>query len=666
MPSILERWRSFINSPSIYVSVNRTGDASTQVLNMQAKELYQTQDNLQAVVNFLSNSIAQLPLKVYVRDGESERRRDRDSVAAKLLYRPNEDQTEFEFIRALAIEYYVFGCVYVWILPDANSESGYQLRIVPTEWIVKQKEPGTYAPDTIRICTRSGGTAVDVPKSEFIQFRTYSAGSPGGFLSPISALRNTLAEQVEAGRFRRQLWKSSGRLNAQIIRPKDVAAWTDEQRDKFVSTFRESWGSNGSKAGSIPLLEDGMEIKPFSTSFKEQQYAESVKLSREAVAAAYSVNPSLIWHSDTQTYASARDNARALYAECLGPVLQMFQQRFNSFLLPAIGASPNTYVEFDLTEKLKGSFEERASIYQSAAGAPYLTRDEVRAELNLPKLPNGQGEEIVTPLNVLIGGQASPQDSEPGAYSYPGIDNQAKKLEPCGCKACKEAEELRIKGKSDKEDNESIEKVLRAFFERQARSVIPKISASPEDFWNAERWNKELADDLEPELMKINIKHGKEAAEAIKWSYNVDITEAYVRKSAEKRAERINERTLQHIEENLEEEEPDIAHVFEVRENASERLALSAAGAIASFAISEAANQAVEAGAPRVVGRIVEKEWVTGANARESHALMNGERVPIDADFSNGQHWPGEDIGDPSESCGCNCTTEVIITEGGK
>ena len=65
-----------------------------------------------------------------------------------------------------------------------------------------------------------------------------------------------------------------------------------------------------------------------------------------------------------------------------------------------------------------------------------------------------------------------------------------------------------------------------------------------------------------------------------------------------------------------------------------------------------------------MVGKIVEKEWVTGPNARESHALMNGERVPIDADFSNGQFWPGEDIGDPAESCGCNCTTEVIITGG--
>lgn len=650
MPSIRERW-NLLKRPSI-INVSLSGDASTQVLNLSAKELYQTQDNLRAVVDFLSNSIAQLPLKVYVRDGETERKRDRDSRAAKLLYRPNEDQTEFEFIRALAIEYFVFGSVYVWLLPDPNSESEKQLRIVPQEWIVRC-DGDAYAPDTIRICAKNGGTAVDVPKEEFIQFKTYSAGNPGGYLSPISALKQTLCEQVESGRFRRQLWRSSGRLNAQITRPKDVAPWDDEAKKTFITAFREAWGAGGSKAGSIPVMEDGMEIKPFQTSFKESEWAASVKLSRESVAAAYGVNPSLIWHSDTQTYASSRDNARALYAECLGPVIQMLQQRINAFLLPMVGADPDAYVEFDLTEKLKGSFEERASILQTSVGAPWLTRNEARADMNLP--PVEGGDDLITPLNVLASGEANPGDD----YDYEGIDNQAKKLEPCGCKSCKEADDLRIKGRSDKEDDEKVEAVLKKFFERQSRSVIPKIGTTDE-WWNQERWDKELAEDLEPVLTEISDKHGKEAAETLKWSYTTELTRKYLEVASKKRAQRINRQTQLRLERDLASEEPDAAHIFEVRSNTSDVLARAAATAIASWAVREAAHQAESAGAPSVIGKVVLKEWVTGDNARESHAAMNGERVPIDADFSNGQFWPG-DSDDPDESCGCNCSTEVII-----
>ena len=660
MASIFERWRIASRPSVINVTVN--GDASAQVLNLTAKELYQTQDNLQAVVNFLSNSIAQLPLKVYVRKGETERQRDRDSAAAKLLYRPNADQTEFEFIRALAVEYFVFGSVFVWLLPDANSESGKQLRILPTDWLQFGGEANSYAPDTIRICTKNGGPAFDVPRSEFIQFRTYSAGSPGGYLSPISALRQSLTEQIEAGRFRRQLWKSSGRFNAQIIRPKDVQPWTEQQRREFAEAFRSAWASGGSKAGSIPIMEDGMEIKPYQTNWKEAEWSQSVILTREAVAAAYGVNPSLIWHSNTQTYASARDNARALYADCLGPVLQMLQQRINAFLLPMIGAEPGTYVEFDLTEKLKGSFEERASIMQASVGAPWLTRNEARADMNLP--PVEGGDELITPLNVTEGGQASPQDSAPDAYNYPGVDNNAKKLTPCACKACKDDEELRIKGKSDDEDDLKVTETLQSFFKRQAKSVIPKIGADPEDFWNAERWDKELAEDLEPVLTEIADKHGKETAKTLGSEYSTERTRNYIKAASTARAKKINESTYAKIIKDLGEDEPDVAHVYEVRENTADVLGRSAAGSLAAFATTEAAHQAIEDGAPRVVGRIVEKEWVTGANARATHAAMNGERVPLDADFSNGQHWPGEDIGDPDESCGCNCTTEVVITGG--
>lgn len=662
MASIFERWR-LASRPSV-INVNvTTGDASTQVLNMKAKELYQTQDNLQAVVNFLSNSIAQLPLKVYNRKGENERVRDRDSAAAQLLWRPNADQTEFEFIRALAVEYFVFGSVFVWLLPDADSESGHQLRIVPTEWLQPYgNSANAYAPDTIRICTRTGASAFDVPRREFVQFRTYSAGSPGGYLSPISALRQSLIEQVEANRFRRQLWKSSGRFNAQIIRPKDVQPWTEEQKRNFATAFREAWGAGGSKAGSIPIMEDGMEIKPYATNWKEAEWSQSVILTREAVAAAYGVNPSLIWHSNTQTYASARDNARALYADCLGPVLQMLQQRINAFLLPMIGAEPGTYVEFDLTEKLKGSFEERASILQASVGAPWLTRNEARADMNLPPVENG--DELITPLNVTEGGQASPQDSAPDAYNYPGVDNQAKKLTPCSCKACKDLDEVRIKGKSDEEDDNKVTDVLQAFFTRQAKSVIPKIGADAEDFWNAERWDKELTEDLEPVLVEIADKHGKETAKTLGAEYVTEKTRNYIKTAAQARAKKINENTYAKIVKDLGEDEPDIAHVYEVRENTADVLGRSAAGSIVSFAIMEAAHQAIEESAPRVVGKVVEKEWVTGANARASHAAMNGERVPLDANFSNGQHWPGEDIGDPDESCGCNCTTEVVITGG--
>ena len=649
MPSLRERWRNMLR-PNVFI-YQLGSDAPTQVLNYTAQKLYQTQDNLKACIDFLSNSIAQLPLKVYKRNGETDRERDRDSVASKLLWRPNEDQTGYEFIRALASEYFVFGTVYVWVIPDADSESGWQIRIIPSEWIVNTRSINAYAQASIRVST-SQGNVVDIPRTEFVQFKTYSPGNPGGYISPVSGLRQTLQEQIEAGNFRKQLWHSAGRLNAQIVRPANVQPWDDEARKKFVTAFRESWGAGGSKAGSIPVLEDGMEIKPFSTSFKEAQWTESVKLSRESVAAAYGVNPSLIWHSDTQTYASSKDNARALYAECLGPVLQMLQQRINSFLLPMVGADPDIYVEFDLTEKLKGSFEERASIIQASVGGPWMTRNEARADNNLP--PIDGGDELIVPLNVVAGGQASPQDTHMNQNSD---EVEIKKIVPSHRKDT--AQTIMIKGKADEEEDAEMAEILKRFFQRQGKSVLPKIGAGGE-WWDEERWNTELADDLEPLIVAIADKHGKDAADVMDVEYVIEITRKYLRKLAEGRARMINTKTREKLEEAVEDEEQDPADVFKTREDRdSISWGSSITSAVASWAVIEAAHQAERHG----FTRRVEKQWDTGPNARDSHAAMNGQRVPIDDNFSNGAYWPGDDNLPLGEVCGCNCSTSVIITE---
>ncbi len=621
-------------------------DAPVHVLNYTAQQLYQTQDNLQAVVNYLANSIAQLPLKVYRRVDENIRERDRTSPAALLIWKPNRWQTSFEFNRALATEYLVFGAVYVWTVPSVESPSGYEAFIVPTEWLIDKDVTSTnpYEPDGIWIRTNDGtGESFMIPAEEFTFFRTYSPGNPGGFITPISALRATLQEQIEAGNFRKELWHSSGRLNAQIIRPANVQPWDDKTRKKFITMFREAWGAGGNKAGSIPLLEDGMEIKPFQTSFKENQWAESVRLSRETVAAAYGVNPSLIWHTEAQTYASAKDNARQLYSECLGPILQMLQQRYNAFLLPKVGADPSTYVEFDLTEKLKGSFEERASILQAAVGGPWMTRNEARADNNLP--PIDGGDEIIVPLNVTEGGTVEDEPEENG------IELNASKVK-------KKSAPVKIKSKSTDEEDAAVSEIIVNFLKRQARSVVSKITATDE-WWDEERWNKELADDLEPVMIQITKRHGKTASRALGEDFNDEIIDHYVRKISESKAEGVNNSTKRQLDENAELGDlgKDPAKVFEERESRSDAIGRAVATAAATWAVKEAISQVNDSGK----FPMITKTWVTGDNPRPSHAAMDGETVPYEGTFSNGAFWVGDDNLDADETCGCNCSVEINV-----
>ena len=471
---LISNFFGLLKRPNVYYYSSNSDNQYIE--GMSARELYITQANLHSVVSFLADSVAQLPLNVYKRESENVRIRDRESSISKLIYKPNADQTAYEFINALSIEYLLFGEAIVLVLPDMKSSSGYQLRVIPSEWVEARKYDTNFAPSILKIRTNDN-KSVEIHKDQFIIFKMYSPSAPALYLSPITSLKQTLSEQIQANQFRRSMWKHGGRTNSYITRPANVAPWTKEARDAWKEAWK-GWQARGDKAGSVPILEDGMEWKAIQFSAKEAQYAESVQLTREDVAAAYHINPSLVWHTQTQTYASAKDNARALYADTLGPILQMLQQRINSFLVPKImGDDSGYYVEFNLEEKLKGSFEERATIYQKAAGVPYLTVNEVRAELNRPPIEGG--DERVIPLNVLVGGQSSPQDSTPDSYSNAYSSG-----------------EVEIKTVDDKNEKaEQISQIVSKFFKRQESSVITKKNGV-ENWWNIKRWNQELSDDL--------------------------------------------------------------------------------------------------------------------------------------------------------------------------
>lgn len=648
--SIFENFKNLFirkNPVNVYYTSH---EEDPHIIGMDARELYATQANLHAVVSFLADSVAQLPLKVYERKDETERVRNRDSIAAKLLYKPNSDQTSYEFFNALVLEYLLFGEAIVLVLND-DSSSGYQLRVIPNEWVEKREYLTNFAPSKLYIRANNDNKRLELDTSNFVIFKMYNPGSPASYQSPIASLKQTLAEQIQANRFRSSIWKNSGRMNAYITRPANVTPWTPQARDAWTDAFRKGWSSSGEKQGSVPILEDGMDIKQFQFSAKEAQYAESIQLSREDVAAAYHVNPSLIWHTTTQTYASAKDNARALYADCLGPLLQMLQQRINSFLLPMIGANEVIYVEFDLEEKLKGSFEERASIMQSATGAPWMTRNEVRAEYNMRPLEGG--DELIVPLNVLIGGQASPQDSSPTSYSnmYSSATPRKKDIEDV-----QKHGKIEIDAEADEEDIDKFQKVLEKFFKRQRASIATKLKAV-EDWWDADRWNKELANDLYPILLQVSDSIGQMIAKKLEAAYNSGNTEKYLKLLAETRAKYINQNTYDEI---LQAQTDDVSvnDIFDGRLLAAATIATGLVDTATEFATNEAIEQAEYQGVishPRVT-----KTWHTGENPRESHAAMDGETVDYDDTFSNGLRWP-HDYGPADEVAGCNCWCSVQV-----
>ena len=632
------------------------GDYGVAVADLDAARLYETQPNLRAVVSFLADNAAQIPLKVYERASDTDRPRVLDSPAALLLKRPNPDMTAFEFKRWMYSDLLLYERFLTLLVPNKNTDSGWELRPIPSTWIQTYKGTSPFAPEAIIICAGNGTQPLEVPAERFILFHGYDPTDPMRQYSRISALKETLHEQIESNKFRRQMWHRGGRFNSYLTRPKDVAPWSEGAYERFKETWKTSWaGNKASDGGGMPILEDGMEIKTVQFNSRDAQWAESVKLSREDCAAVYHVNPAMIWPASGQTYASARDNARALYNDCLAPVLMQATDRLDMVVLPRVGEPSNHYIAYDITIKTEGTYEEKIATLSSAVGAPFLSRNEARARLDLPAIEGG--DELIVPLNVLEGGLASPRDTDPTIERY----NSAPEIQ-------KKSESRKSKGDPSEEESEAIAKVYRDFFVRQGKSVLARLGADAEEWWDKERWDKELTDDLFEVVFGMSKTAAKRALKDLfpDGVYDPDRTENFIKSMCQVRAEMMNDKTHSELIKALEsddDEEDDglMSRPSGVFENAEKNRAKTAgqsfASAVLGWTLLETCRQNDDG------ERKVWKTWVvTSDNPRTSHALMNGETVPYGEPFSNGAQWPADiDALDIEEVARCQCILEITI-----
>lgn len=698
--SIISRIRR-VFAPTIY----RTyiyGQASAFVDGMDIAELYETQPQLRTVVSFLASNVAQLPLKVFIRESDVSRTRDTTSDLARLLQQPNPSMTTYDLIYGLMSDIKLYDTALWVISEDASSDSGYVIRPIPPTWITGYEGGDLFAPQRVIITNPETGQEIPVDMSDAILWHGYAPEDPRYGTSPVKALRQVLKENIEFWAYRTQQWDRGSRIPAYISRPLEAEGWDDDDMDRFRTAWQDAYANRGHGAGSTPVLEDGMEIKASpSMSMQEAQAAQIITLSMQTVCGIYHVKPGMI-SENSQTYASARDNARALYTDVLGPDLRMIQERLTRFLVQRLDADPRTYIEFDLNEKLNGSFLDQVQMLQSSVGAPWITRNEARAMVNRPALDGA--DELIVPLNVSEGGLASPRDTT--ANSYAATSNEAYTIKTFQVSG--ESEDLprtadasgaggkkadpprlssdlrpsspdlfagfnRIEIEIDDESHDEIESLLSKFFTRQERSVLSRIGASEKagkaadpEWYDSERWDRELSDDLYAVMYELVDRYGLEVMRELSedsslWS--APRTAAYVRAVADARAHDINQSTLRELLRAMSGDMPEDDEkstpqgVFDyARDFRAGVLASLIVTSMSSWAASESVRQS---------GRSSEvwKQWVvTSGNPRDTHAALAGETVPFDGVFSNGARWPG-DTGalDVGEVAGCQCRMDLLI-----
>lgn len=417
--------------------------------------IWKAQPNVRTVVSFLARNIAQLGIKTYRRVSETDREHAKDHPLEFTLNQPNPRTTRYRLMFALVSDMAIYENAF-WLKIKGKGGRVIIVRI-PPETVTPEGDNWLFA-DAYKVRGQKGEKVFAA--NEVVHFTSYNPEDPRWGCSPMETLRRILAEEAAAGEYREQFWNNAARMEGVLQRPKEAPKLSPEAHARLKADFQALYSGSGKSAGGTAILEEGTEFKPVGFSAKDSQYLEVRKLTREEVAAAYHIPPPMVGVLDHATFSNITEQHKNLYQDTLGPWLAMIEQEIQLQLLSEFAEQEDIYVEFNLAEKLKGSFEEQARSIQSLTGRPVLTADEARALLNRPAM-GGDAAQLITPLNVLIGGQASPQDSAPPP--------------------------------------KQVEEVLQKHFDRQQKMVLSRLGAGRDvkTLISLSRWNDELTRDLQ-------------------------------------------------------------------------------------------------------------------------------------------------------------------------
>lgn len=625
-------------------------DGSTQ----DYATIWRTQHQVRTVVSFIARNIAQLAVHHYERVTDTDRRRLADSPLAVLLGRPNPFTTRYRLFNALVNDMGIYDVAYWAKVRGESGAPGAVVRLDPRKTTPVGDNP--FVPDGFEIRGAKGKRVL--PADQVVWFHGYNPENARSGCSPIEALRRTLLEEWQANGYREQLWRNGARMSGYLSRPVEAPKWSDPARNRFRREWQAQYVGDGPNAGGTPILDDGMTWNSASVTPEQAEYLGARKLTREEVAAAYHVPLPMVGILEHATFSNIREQHKQLYADCLGPWLEEITEELELQLMTEFPNTAGTYLEFNLQAKLSGSFEEQAQQLSSSVGAPWMTRNEARARQNLPQIDGG--DELVTPLNVIVGGQAAPTDSAPDQTTF-ARRPRTKSTGP------------QLKAAADEDQIIRAEKILAAFFARQGKALASAVGAAKaarrrgkaediNELFDSERWDGELAADL----YGLNTLIAAAAAESAlaeldldQDEYDEDLTLAFLAANAERVAGAVNGATKRRLISVLSDSDDlvqTVKDLFAAYVSArAPQLARSHATSIAAFGTTEVARQ---------TGRTSTKTWrVRSTNPRASHARMNGETVELDGKFSNGAMWPGDSNLDEDERANCRCEIEIEFAD---
>jgi HK97 family phage portal protein len=336
-----------------------------------------------ACVKVIADSVAQLPLHLYRRDGDTKARATDHPLHRVLHDAANPWTSATEFRGAMQISLLQHGHAFAW----KNWVNGQVVELIqlPYQSVTVEQDAQTLEP-SYRV-TLADGKQQTYSRRDILHLKAL------GGLSVINQVREAIGLDLAMS-------EHAARMFANGARPSGVFKYAKTLTKEIADRLRASWNAQhqgGANSGRTAILEDGMEFQPLQFTSVDAQFLEQRRHAVAEISRAFRVPLHLVNELERTTHANAESLGRQFLSLCLLPWLEIWEQAIKLQLL-SDDERADHFAEFQTDDLARADLAQRFEAYAKAVQFGLLSPNEVRAAENRP--PYAGGERFRLPLNT--------------------------------------------------------------------------------------------------------------------------------------------------------------------------------------------------------------------------------------------------------------------------
>lgn len=343
-------------------------------------------------VEVISDSIAQLPFEPYRIDSDGCKIKFTKHPTYNLLNRePNQNMSKFTFMKTMVVSMLLTGNAYAYIDRDERGNAK-ALYYIPTELVTILKPQNIT--DTISYSITGMKNVVE--DCNMIHILNFTSDGYEG-ISTLTYARKTLGLAMDAEANAEGFFKGGANVAGLL---KCNSPLTNKQKESLKSSWNSAFNGNTGTPNGVAVLDADLDFQSVTVNPSDAQLLETRQFNVIDICRFFGVSPVKAFDLTKSSYNTIEQMQLAFLTDTLQPLLEKLECEFQRKLYKPSEKDSIT-VRFSTAPLLRADKQSQANYYNTLFQMGVMTINEIRRELDLPHLENGDTSFVQVNVQTL-------------------------------------------------------------------------------------------------------------------------------------------------------------------------------------------------------------------------------------------------------------------------